>query len=114
MGWGIRVADPDRFQRMIEEPNRHLVALDHKRIVGFGRALCDGVSNGYLSMVAVAPDYRRKGVGRELVRLLMGDDPEITWVLRSGRGTDGFWEKLGFKASTIAMERVRFSENREA
>ena len=76
-------------------------------MVGFARALCDGVSNGYLSMVAVAEDRRGQGLGRELVRRLIGDDPDMTWVLRAGRGSEGFWEKMGFAASEIAMERTR-------
>ena len=76
-------------------------------MVGFARALCDGVSNGYLSMVAVAEDRRGQGIGRELVRQLMGDDPDITWTLRAGRGSEGFWRKMGFAASEIAMERPR-------
>jgi ribosomal protein S18 acetylase RimI-like enzyme len=71
-------------------------------------ALCDG-SNGYISMVAVAEDLRRQGIGRRLVEHLMqGDiDGDITWVLRAGRDSCGFWERLGFMASDIAMERVR-------
>ena len=32
---------------------------------------------------------------------------EITWVLRAGRESCGFWERFGFTASDVAMERVR-------
>ncbi len=106
-GWAHRVADPERFARMMQGSNCTVVAWDGGRVVGFGRALCDGVSNGYLSMVAVAEDRRGQGIGRELVRRLMGDDPEITWTLRAGRGSEGFWRKMGFAASEIAMERTR-------
>jgi hypothetical protein len=44
-----------------------------------------------------------------MVRRLMDvEGPrKITWVLRSGRGSDGFWEKMGFKKSEVAMEKVR-------
>lgn len=106
-GWAHRVADPERFARMIRGADRTVVAWDGARVVGFGRALCDEVSNGYLSMVAVAEDRRGQGVGRELVRRLMGDDPEITWALRAGRGSEGFWQKMGFATSETAMERLR-------
>lgn len=106
-GWAHRVADPERFARMMQGSNRTVVAWDEGRVVGFGRALSDGVSNGYLSMVAVAEDRRGQGIGREMVRRLMGDDPEITWTLRAGRGSEGFWRKMGFAASEIAMERLR-------
>lgn len=106
-GWAHRVGDPERFARMMQGVDRTVVAWDAGRVVGFGRALGDGVSNGYLSMVAVAEDRRGQGIGRALVRRLMGDDPEITWTLRAGRGSEGFWQKMGFAASTVAMERTR-------
>lgn len=92
---------------MLEHTDRTVVAVDGSRIVGFARALCDEVSNGYISMVAVAADKRGQGIGRELVRQLIRDDAGITWVLRAGRGSDGFWERVGFQPSEIAMERVR-------
>src|SRR6267142_5249830 len=86
-GWQHRVSNPEQFRRMIENTDRTVVAWDDSRIVGFARALCDGVSNGYISMVAVALDRRGQGIGRELVRRLTKDDVEITWVLRAGRGS---------------------------
>ena len=106
-GWENRVAHADRFRKMIENASRTVVAFDGNRLVGFARALCDDVSNGYIGTVAVAEDKRKSGVGREMVRLLMGDDPNITWVLRAGRGSEEFWTKMGFSESSIAMERTR-------
>ena len=58
-------------------------------------------------MVAVAADKRGQGIGSELVRQLIKDDADITCVLRRRRGSDGFWTKMGFMPSTIAMERCR-------
>lgn len=106
-GWAHRVTDPERFTRIMQGAGRTVVAWDAGRVVGFGRALGDGVSNGYLSMIAVVGDRQGQGIGREMVRHLMGDDPEITWTLRAGRGSEGFWRKMGFAASEIAMERLR-------
>jgi ribosomal protein S18 acetylase RimI-like enzyme len=107
-GWGMRVSDVERFRAIVEGADRTVVALDGGRVVGFARALCDGASNGYISMVAVARDMRRQGIGRRLVETLMQEDSgDITWVLRAGRESRGFWEHLGFMASEIAMERVR-------
>lgn len=109
MGWQHRVADPEKFKTLMDHTSRTVVAYEDTRIVGFARALCDEVSNGYVSMVAVVPEKRKQGLGRELVRRLTGDDPGITWVLRAGRESDGFWTKLGFDRSSVAMERVRGS-----
>jgi predicted N-acetyltransferase YhbS len=107
VGWQHRVSDPERFRRMVENTDRTVIAWDGARIVGFARALCDGVSNGYISMVAVAVDRRKEGIGQELVRRLIGDDQEITWVLRAGRESGGFWKKVGFEKSEVAMEKIR-------
>ncbi len=107
MGWKDRVADPEKFDKLIEHTSRTVVAHEGDRVVGFARAVCDEVSNGYISMVAVAADKRGQGIGRELVRQLIGNDVGITWVLRAGHGSSPFWEKVGFARSEVAMERVR-------
>ena len=108
-GWGKRVQDPERFGRMMEGADRTVVALDGDRVVGFARALFDDASNGYISMVAVATAWRGEGIGRELVKRLMDvkAPSQITWVLRSARDSTGFWEKMGFRKSDVAMEIVR-------
>ena len=109
MGWEQRVRDGDRFERMMRGANRTVVAVEQERIVGFARALFDGASNGYISTVAVAADRQGQGIGRQLVRTLMDVEhpANITWVLRAGRGSTEFWEKMGFRKSETAMEIVR-------
>ena len=107
VGWRDRVSDPEKFKKMLAHTSRTVVALDGSLVVGFARALCDEVSNGYISMVAVAADKRGLGIGRELVRHLINADAGITWILRAGHGSEGFWERVGFKASAVAMEKVR-------
>ena len=106
-GWRHRVSDPVKFEKMLAHTGRAVVAVEGGRVIGFARALCDEVSNGYVSMVAVAEDRRGRGVGSELVRRLVGEDTGITWVLRAGRGSAGFWEKMGFRKSGEAMEKLR-------
>lgn len=111
MGWHARVRDPEKFAKMMQASSRTIVAWEGRRIVGFVRAICDEISNGYISLMVIAPDKRRSGIGREMIHHLMGDDhDEITWVLRAGRGSAGFWRKMGFVPSAIAMEKLRKEE----
>jgi len=82
-------------------------------VIGFARAICDELSNGYLSMLVVAPNYRRRGIGRALLNAVMGTNPAITWMLRAGRPEEvPFFERMGFVPSTIAMERTRKHETK--
>jgi len=108
-GWAHRLASAADVARLLSASQRTAVALDDQdRVVGFGRAITDGLSNGYLSMVVVAPSHQRRGLGTQLVQHLIGKDDGITWVLRAGRdGAEAFFSRLGFRTSTLAMERPR-------
>lgn len=107
-GWTDRVADAVRFGLMVERSRHAVVAIADDRVVGFARALSDGVSNGYLSMLVVDSAFRHRGIGRALVAHVTGGDPDMTWVLRAARSdVQPFYERLGFSVSSVAMERVR-------
>lgn len=107
-GWGHRTGSAEHFAQLIENSQRTAVAVQGEQIIGFARAITDGLSNGYLSMVVVDEQHRREGLGRALVEHIMGDNPDITWVLRAGReGAEAFFASLGFETSVIAMERPR-------
>ena len=107
-GWEHRTGSRKYFAQLVRNSQRTAVALDGQQIIGFARGITDGLSNGYLSMVVVDGEHRRRGIGRALVEHIMGDNPDITWVLRAGReGAEAFFAGLGFETSMIAMERRR-------
>lgn len=107
-GWGHRAEDPVTLERVIASATRASVAEVDGAIVGFGRCITDATSNGYLSMIVVAGNHRRRGIGTAIVASLTGSDRNITWVLRAGReGTERFWESVGFQRSAVAFEMRR-------
>jgi ribosomal protein S18 acetylase RimI-like enzyme len=107
-GWAHRTGSAEHFAQLIANSQRTALAMKGSQIIGFARGITDGLSNGYLSMVVVCGQHRREGVGRALVEHVMGENPDMTWVLRAGReGASDFFSSLGFETSTIAMERPR-------
>lgn len=112
-GWAHRIGSPEWFAQLLANSQRTAVAVDGEEIAGFARGITDGLSNGYLSMVVVAPAYRRRGVGSGLVRHIVGDDGDIAWMLKAGRdGAAGFFSRVGFGEAAAAMERPRHRSER--
>jgi aralkylamine N-acetyltransferase len=70
------------------------------RIVGMARAISDGFSDAYIQDVVVLPEFRGRGVGKELVRLLAQYcvSRKIAWIgLVAEPGTQEIYENLGFR-----------------
>ena len=77
------------------------------QLVGFARAISDGVATAYLSTVMVDPDYRRRGIGRALVQRLMHGRDDIKFVLHSRPDVVAFYAAIGFAPATDMMVRDR-------
>jgi spermidine synthase len=69
-------------------------------MIGMGRCLSDGVSDAYIQDVVVLDEYRRRGIGREIVSTLARHCKErgLVWIgLVAEPGTGHFYEALGFR-----------------
>jgi GNAT superfamily N-acetyltransferase len=67
------------------------------RLVGFARAISDGVAYGYLSDVFVIPDARGTGLGKELVATTIDRGPgaSFRWSLHTS-DAHGLYRQFGF------------------
>lgn len=61
--------DKERIQKMFDHSNLIVTAWHHGRLVGVSRSITDWVWSCYLADLAVHPDYKKGGIGKELVRL---------------------------------------------
>ncbi|MEO8553983.1 MAG: GNAT family N-acetyltransferase [Kofleriaceae bacterium] len=82
-------------------------AHDGPRLVGFARAITDGVATAYLSSVMVDPDYRRRGIGRTMIERLLASRDDVRFVLHTRPEAAAFYAALGFTDATAMMVRDR-------
>jgi ribosomal protein S18 acetylase RimI-like enzyme len=104
---GFRGDDRARLVQQVAGARYVVSAWDGPRLVGFARAISDGVSNAYVSTVAVLPGYQGRGIGRELIARLLAGKDGISFVLRARPEVQAFYEKCGFSAAPDMMWRPR-------
>jgi GNAT superfamily N-acetyltransferase len=76
-------------------------------MIGFARAMSDGVALAYLADVYVDPRYRGGGLGVELVRVMIEDGPgrDFRWLLHTSDAHE-LYSRFGFvPADATALER---------
>lgn len=96
---GIRrpVDDLPRLQRMIEHADLLITAWDEQTLVGVARAVTDFSYCCYLSDLAVNEDYQKRGIGKELVRLVKEQiGEEVTLILLSAPSAMDYYPQIGF------------------
>jgi GNAT superfamily N-acetyltransferase len=97
----------DAVERSVREASR-VVGLYHEgRQIGFARTFSDGINMAYLADVYVLPEYRRQGLGFEVVRESVEGSPfaKARWILHTADG-HGLYAKVGFgPPSDRVMER---------
>jgi predicted GNAT family acetyltransferase len=81
------------------------IAYDDDRIVGTARALSDGVCNAYIVDVWTYSPYRRRGIARQMMNILMAK-LEGQHVYLFTDDVEAFYFSLGFTPRGTRFERV--------
>lgn len=110
--------DPHRdiARKLAVQPDLFLVGLLNDEIVASVMAGYEG-HRGWLNYLAVSPDYRRRGFGRELVaeaerRLLKLGCPKINLQVRhSNVQAMAFYSRLGFAPDEVVSMGKRLNED---
>ena len=71
-GWPSFPEDPARALRALTAPGvTTVVAVDGAHVAGFAQLLSDGEIQAHLSLIAVHPDARRRGLARQMLRVAL-------------------------------------------
>jgi GNAT superfamily N-acetyltransferase len=97
---------PETHLRLLQGSSEVMLARHGTQVVGFITANTDGVLSAYIPFLEVLPEYRRQGIGRELVKRMLAKlegyymidltcDPELR----------PFYTELGMRALTAMSLR---------
>ena len=100
-GWWKEEYNQRELPRLIRGSFLFVVAVDRKtgHAVGMGRVISDGVSDGYIQDLVVLPEYRKTGIGAQIVSTLVKNCVEqgISWIgIIAEPDTEKFYLPLGF------------------
>lgn len=91
-----REYDPTRTEGALQK-TINIGAWDGNKLVGSVRVLTDGYFFSTVAEVMVDPDYRKQGIGRELLRRALDATPGGTLFLGAQPGQERFVESAGFR-----------------
>ena len=72
-------------------------AWENERLIGAVRVLSDKCIRSVIYDLVIDPEYKGKGIGRELVKRCIEHFPDSEWLVQTEKHISGFYEKNGFK-----------------
>ncbi|MBO4633725.1 MAG: GNAT family N-acetyltransferase [Lentisphaeria bacterium] len=101
-GW-MDHADIEAVSAMLRGTFAVSAAFHNGHLIGFMRAFSDGISDAYMLDLIVRKDYRKQGIGREILTRLTDylKQRGIDWILCIGApGTEAFYSRTKAKNMT--------------
>lgn len=111
--WG-RTRTREEVDSQIDQSWRLVGAYDDGAMVGFARALSDGIGLAYLADVFVLPSHQGQGIAQRMLDELIENGPgrDIRWVLFT-KDAHTLYEKFGFvppdDTAMVRPARIRAS-----
>jgi len=104
VGWSKHTEEI--IQTVFQASNVVVIVRADKEIVGFGRALTDGIFNAAIYDIVVHKKYQGLGIARQIIDHLLKKLEGVSCThLISTTGNEAFYEKMGFKKVKTGMAR---------
>ncbi|MDT3425021.1 ribosomal protein S18 acetylase RimI-like enzyme [Paenibacillus forsythiae] len=101
--FGITEAPPETHKKAFEQSYAVTFVYDQGRLIGFGRAVSDGVSQAVLYNIVVDPDYHGQGLGRAIIEDLLKAVGHCDVILYTHPDKMSFYTHLGFRRMRTGM-----------
>lgn len=96
------------FKPVLNRSLAFVCAYHGERLIGFVNLAWDGGCHAFILDTTVQPEFRRRGIGRELVRLAVAEAEShgVEWVhVDFEPQLRGFYERCGFAGTAAGLLR---------
>ncbi len=107
---GMAYHRPENHKKAFESSYAVVFVYREGTMIGFGRAVSDGVYQSAVYDVAIVPAYQKQGIGTAVMNRILERLPAGNIILYANIGRESFYEKLGFRRMKTAMARFRHAD----
>jgi ribosomal protein S18 acetylase RimI-like enzyme len=100
---GMAYAEPAAHRKSFENSQVTVFIRQKGQLIGFGRAISDGVFQTAIYDVAIIPEYQARGIGTIIIKTIMDKFSNCNFILYAALGKEGFYQKLGFRKMKTGM-----------
>ena len=108
---GMAYAEPDAHKKSFENSHVTVFIRREGQLIGFGRAISDGVFQTAIYDVVILPEYQAQGIGAIIIKTIMGKLSDCNFILYAAPGKEGFYQTLGFRKMKTGMALFRKAEH---
>ncbi len=101
--FGLSDAPGTTHKQAFENSYAVTFVYDNESLIGFGRAISDGISQAAIYNIAVDSEYHRRGIGRLIIEDLLKFIKHCNIVLYTHPDTINFYKRLGFRRMKTGM-----------
>jgi len=101
--FGLSHLDAKTQQRVFENSYAVVFVFDQDKLIGFGRALSDGVCQAAIYNIALDKEYHGKGLGKDIINQLVDQVRQCNIILYTHPNTVSLYEHLGFRRMKTGM-----------
>lgn len=107
---GMASYSPDIHRAAFEASYTTSFVWHSGQLIGFGRAISDGVYQAAVYDVAVIPDFQGKGIGTIIMKSILNKLSSCNVVLYAATGKEDFYKTLGFRKMKTGMALFKTPE----
>ena len=104
-------AEPAAHKKSFENSEVTVFIRRECQLIGFGRAISDGVFQAAIYDIAVIPEYQAQGIGTVIIKTIMDKLSTCNCILYAALGKEGFYQKLEFRKMKTGMALFRKAEH---